>query len=258
MSKAIVAVLLPREHLPFIRHWCQYHIDQGWDDIYLYDNTGSTGSTRQSSIFSEGHLQSYQLDKRGNHYGNYTHGLSDKEVQSLFYKELEDIPISIIPWQPKNNKGEIIHGQVEAYVDFIRNYSHNVDWAAFIDADEYLYKGNGLRWVELLNKSSQLNCSRIVLSGVSYESRWDKNGSPKNLEDLKCIEEQNQGYKNIVVPSEVVRADIHFNWKMRNDIHIDANIHQYGFKHYNKSSESLNLMVSQNRPYPNLDESIEI
>ncbi len=27
--RAVVAVLLPREHLPFIRDWCLHHIEQG-------------------------------------------------------------------------------------------------------------------------------------------------------------------------------------------------------------------------------------
>ncbi|MGV0153078.1 hypothetical protein ACSW29_07050 [Rhodococcus sp. GB-02] len=46
--------------------------------------------------------------------------------------------MTIIDWQPRDAESRIAHGQVEAYVDYVRRYRDTVAWAALIDADEYL------------------------------------------------------------------------------------------------------------------------
>ena len=39
----IHSVLIIRENIPFLREWVIYHLNLGFDKIYLYDNTGSIG-----------------------------------------------------------------------------------------------------------------------------------------------------------------------------------------------------------------------
>lgn len=247
--KAVVAVLLPREHLPFIREWCLHHLSQGWE-VYLYDNTGSTGSTRASSVFKIGTLQKSGTDKRGANYLEYTKHLSDEAVSRKMHEELSNLDVTIIPWQPKNDEGYIIHGQVEAYVDFIRRYKNEIHWAAFIDADEYLTAGNGLNWDALIALAETASHYRLTINGIVYESRWTQDGKPRNVDSLSCSGEQltpdgYTGCKNIVRLNKVLAADIHWYWRMEGqDYRVAApDTAQYHFKHYKGKDANIKLSI---------------
>lgn len=247
--KAVVAVLLPREHLPFIREWCLHHLAQGWE-IYLYDNTGSTGSTRLSSVFKIGTLQKSGTDKRGVNYFNYTKHLSDEDVSLKMRELLSDLDVTIITWHPTNDEGHIIHGQVEAYVDFIRHYKNEINWAAFIDADEYLSAGTGMSWDSLIARAQTSNHYRVMINGVVYESRWTQDGEPQPLSVLRCGGEQltSDGYtgcKNIVRLDKVIAADIHWFWRIENENYTvaAADTAQYYFKHYKGKDANIKLNV---------------
>lgn len=244
IQKTVVAVLMPREHLPFIRQWCQHHLDQGWR-IFLYDNTGSQGSTRATSSFTSGRHQTEQTDKRGNRYGRHTEAMSDAEVQAAFRQEIAGLDVTMVPWQPLDpSSGRIVHGQVEAYVDFIRNHAEGVEWAAFIDADEYLHSGPGFDWDALLEEAGHRACHRIMIEGIIYESRWSPEGAPRPMTSLACSGAQSGGQKNIVRPSMTLRADIHWGWQMRDgNEHATPDIIQYHFRHYNGLGPALRLKI---------------
>lgn len=255
---AIVAVILPREHLPYIRQWCLHHLAQGWS-IHLYNNQGSTGSLRKSSQFAGGNFQRKQVDKRGHAYGRHTEHLSDAEVLEAFRDEIAGLGVTLTEWQPRAADGRIVHGQVEAYVDFIRRERENVDWAAFIDADEYLRHAPGLGWDEILTSMARRSCHRLVLGGVTYESRWSSGGEPRRLEDLKCCGTQKGGEKNIVRLTEVLQADIHYNWTMEDgDHHARADIHQFWFDHYRQKNSDLQLKIRSGGMRTSWDESLAV
>ncbi|WP_448951450.1 glycosyltransferase family 92 protein [Labrys neptuniae] len=238
IRKAVVAVLLAREHLPFIRGWVTHHLAQGWE-VFLYDNTGSQGSSRKSSVFSSGVLQSEGRDKRGNRYLAYTRHLSDTHVIQALRYELADLPVTIKAWRPLDENGVHVHGQVEAYVDFIQTYRNSIDWAVFVDADEYLEAAAGWNWQDLIEEVEAKDCFRIHLGGHHYESRWSADGHPRPLDELshcglQIMNGKSIGGKNLVKLSKVIRADIHWNWVMSgvNKCAIPNLIHYY-FKHYN-------------------------
>jgi hypothetical protein len=263
-TRAVVAVFLPREHLPFIRGWCEHHVAQGWS-VVLYDNTGSVGSERKSSTFKTGRLQSSGRDKRGNNYAAYTAHLTDAEVQAATVDALAGIPVDLRLWQPRNGAGEIIHGQVEAYVDFIRRSRGTIDWAAFIDADEYLDHGAAFSWDELLSGLLAIDCYRALLQGQLYESRWTAAGDPRAVESLKCAGLQSEE-GSVVAPKSLVRldkvltADIHWGWRLEGantTCLIDAL--QFHFRHYRAERIALNLKPKvRPMPSPDTDESISI
>lgn len=236
--KAVIAVLLAREHLPFIRGWAQHHLAQGWQ-VYIYDNTGSRGSNRKGSVFASSIPQCSGMDKRGNFYAAYSSHLGDNAVRQELLKALEGLPVTVVAWRPRNAEGLQIHGQVEAYVDFIRTQKERFDWAAFIDADEYLETAAGFSWDGLIRTVESMGCFRIVIEGHQYESRWTIDGKPRSLQSLRCCGMQNRigeivGSKNIVKISQVLRADIHWMWKMSGgNLHARPDILQYYFKHYN-------------------------
>ena len=244
-KRVVVAVMLAREHLPFIRGWCEHHVAQGWS-ICLYDNSGSTGSNRESSIFSKGYLQRSGYDKRGRNYAAYTADLSDADVRQALLHELRGLPVELCDWHPRNAEGDVIHGQVAAYVDFIRRYRARVDWAAFIDCDEYLQTGAGLSWTQLLHELNGISIHRALLRGITYGARWSENGRPLPLESLPCGGEQERtgepynGCKNIVRLSQVERADIHWYWQMTGGNRMAVlDAAQFHFKHYKLAEQPL-------------------
>lgn len=161
-TRTVVAILLPREHLPFVRDWCIHHIEQGWN-VVLYDNTGSVGSTRPTSSFNVERWHGRDVDKRGNNYGTHTADLTDAKAKTALLYEVRDLPVTVVDWQPRDEKVRIVHGQVEAYIDYIVRFRDTVSWAAFIDADEYLQCAPALTWDELLLSATEQDCSRILL-----------------------------------------------------------------------------------------------
>lgn len=233
MRRVVVAVLIAQEHLPFIRDWCNHHLVQGWDHIHLYDNTGSRGSARRSSVFQKGVLQRSRSDKRGLPYPAATRHLDDETASALLVEAVRDLPVTIHPWKPVVN-GIVMHHQAEAYADFIRRHRGRQPelWAAFIDADEYLDRAPGHEWDDLLRLAEQSDAARIQLSGIRYESRIDHSGTLRQP-PLRCCGLQSQGNKNIVAIDHALTADIHWGWTTHNNRMILPDVSQFHFKHYN-------------------------
>ncbi|MCJ0902064.1 glycosyltransferase family 92 protein [Rhodococcus sp. ARC_M6] len=257
-KRTVVAVLLPREHLPFIRDWCLHHIEQGWE-IALYDNTGSVGSTRETSTFSLARWHGRNEDKRGNSYGTFTEALSDHDVQDALRHELRDLPVTIFEWQPRDPEGRVVHGQVEAYVDYITKFRDTATWTAFIDADEYLQCAPGLDWDELLHRAAEQDCHRILLDALAYEPRWTKDGQPRDVGTLNCLGLQKNGSKNILQLPYALKADIHWNWKTTGtDTLIRPDRALYSFRHHGGDGGAIDYTPRQNFGPPDLDECFDI
>lgn len=238
-SAAVVAVLLPREHLPYIRDWCKHHCDAGFS-VVLYDNSGSVGSLRQTSAFHPNWRPAAGSTKSGARYGAYSAHLTDDQVSQELLDQVAGLPVTVIPWRPRDAEGRIVHGQVEAYVDFIRRASTTIRWAAFIDADEYLTAADGMGWPELLDAADAAGYSRIVLSAETYQERWSDTGEPRPLSTLTSRGSQVQGNKNLVRIGDVERADIHWSWTMTTAAPlVYPDERQYYFKHYNGRSAAV-------------------
>jgi hypothetical protein len=257
--RAVVAVMLPREHLPFIRDWCRNNAEQGWE-TFLYDNTGSIGATRVTGTYNTTRWSPSGRDARGHDYGAYTSTLTDDEVQDELQRSVRGLPVTIVRWDPRDSDGNVLFEQVEAYVDFIRRYRTRIDWAAFLDCDEYLYSSPGFTWDELLAAAADAGCHRILLQGTSAESRWTADGVPRAVETLRSASLQEGGHKNIVRLSEVLRADIHWAWSLRGEpIRAEPDPRQFGFRHYNLPDQpDLGLEVVRGELRTFIDESVAI
>lgn len=231
IRKAVVAVMLAREHLPFIEGWCEHHLAQGFT-VHLYDNTGSTGSARRTSSFAQKPWVRERTDKRKRPYGRYTELMTDEEVSRALSIKLARLQgVTVERWQPVVD-GRIVHGQVEAYADFIRRFRGEIDWAAFIDCDEYLEARGGWGWDELLAKADE--SGRVRILGDSWECRWNEDGTPRHINELRLVEPQGTGgVKNLVKLSEVEWADLHSYWQLRDrDWCHEADPKFFGFRHH--------------------------
>lgn len=258
MQKEIVTVLISQEHLPLIKDWCEHHLNQGWNRITIYDNCGSRSSTRSTTVYRMGHPQTNKISKNGIPYPTSSRFLTDDDSHQELIEELKDLPVEIIRWNYDIN-GVIYHNQVEAYVDFIKRKRDSVEWAAFIDADEYLCCGEGCKWDEILEIADKEDIPRIILSGVSFQHRVNMKGSIINRLDLKCIGTQLQSNKNIINLKNVVTADVHWEWKFKHsEKYIIPNIYQFYYKHYNRSNFQYRYVISDRSLKCKISEGINI
>ena len=96
---SIQTVFLLKENIPFLREWIVYHLNLGFDKIYLYDNIGSIGRNGSSKDVNKYNMN---FDKLIN--------LSDEQINEEMKNIINEFPNNIVyvKWQPKNDKGEII------------------------------------------------------------------------------------------------------------------------------------------------------
>lgn len=241
----VCAVCIPRESYYWLFDWIDHHVKAGASKVVIYDNTGSQGSARRSSMFSTGKLQQKGESKRGERYGELTAHLSDEQIQ----QDLRDLAkgyldkVEIVAWQPRHpEKGYIVHGQVEAYVDFIRRYRGVLRWGAFLDLDEYLYCRPGLSIGSVIDQleSKYAKVSLVQLKSLRFECRWGDSG-PKDITRMTGhapIKHGNE--KNFARLADVTHANIHWDWKLapgcsRGMMHPS----DFAFCHYNQKPEDL-------------------
>jgi len=254
VRRAVVAVLLPRDHLPFIRDWSKHHRDQGWE-VCLLDNTGSVGSVRHTSAHRRDLLARRQ---RPSHH-SYTQAMDDGEVTRALRALVDDLGVMVQAWQPKAEDGEVVHGQAEAYARFIEANRAFVDWAAFIDADEYLCAGSSRDWDDLLDRSEAQGCPRILLDAVRYERRWSEQGLPRSVPTLQATSIQHGGSKNLVKLRDVTRADVHWAWEFgENDLYANPDRLAFGFRHYRDGGKVDDLRLSRRKLSTWIDESVAV
>jgi hypothetical protein len=100
----IQSVLIIKENIPFLREWIIYHINLGFDKIYLYDNTGSIGIDGSTTN-----------NNKYNFNFNEIINLNDSRLEQELNNIINDFKdyIVYLKWQPKDDKGNIIYGQPE-------------------------------------------------------------------------------------------------------------------------------------------------
>jgi hypothetical protein len=240
-SWGVCAVAIPRESYYWLKDWIRHHVDAGASRVVIYDNTGSTGSTRPLTAFASGKLQQEQKSKRGEAYGKLTAHVTDGQIR----QELEEIAASfegkveIITWQPRHPEtGVIIHGQVEAYCDFIRRHRKQLGWGAFLDLDEYLYCAPGLAVSGIIQQvESELpNVSVIQIRPWRFESRWNDSG-PNEISGLTkhTLIDGATTSKSFVRLQDVTHANIHLQWEIQEGcFRVFAVPGDFAFCHYNQ------------------------
>lgn len=99
MKSAICAVA--RNENDYLLEWIEYHLDMGFDKIFLYDNNNP----------------------------------SDDSVYTLLSSYISEQKVKIIDYRGRKNF------QLEAYNECYNNYGLSFDWIAFIDLDEFITFG---------------------------------------------------------------------------------------------------------------------
>lgn len=210
---AVVAVSIPRENIDWIEEWVMHHIKLGASKVVLYDNTGSTGSDRWSSIFAHTELSLSGIDKRGRNYKEETKDISDSEIIE-YLTELEkktDGVFERVVWQPIGKRGNIVHGQAEAYADFIRKNKDVYEWGAFIDVDEFIRIQDGHSLINTLESSPSLVSSIHLMNIRSKKLHAYPKGSIPDTIPVMSV--RASGYpKTLARLNKIHGSNVHVNW----------------------------------------------
>lgn len=98
MNIAIQTMFLPRQNILYLEEWLLYHTFLGFDNFYLYDNTGS-----ENKKYGSGHTYNY-FDDSKDRYGNQiiSKNISDELIKKYLMKILNKFKVTIIKWPSKN------------------------------------------------------------------------------------------------------------------------------------------------------------
>jgi len=98
----VAVCVIARSEDNYINEWCHYHLDLGFDHIYIYDNNNA----------------------------------EDPDIRNFIDKDIMDY-ITIVDVQ-----GQFGHSaQTQWYMSFYDEYKNTFDWCAFFDVDEFLDLG---------------------------------------------------------------------------------------------------------------------
>ncbi|NOY16676.1 MAG: glycosyltransferase family 92 protein [Gammaproteobacteria bacterium] len=235
---AIHTVFLPRENLFFIKEWLAYHTYIGIDHFYLYDNTGSIGRGGSTPARNKYGIDFYTL----------TAALSDAEVGAILNEILAEFGdhCTLIEWQPRDEKGQVVYGCEESIIHCMYNYSRDVKWLCAIDMDEFLYSPCNEPLDSLLDWLEDKGHSQCVLLQKKFEDRFlhlDK--LVTNIENcIEGIDTAIWGPKNIILTDafypDGIQSIHNIPVRFGSSHWIDTN--RLRFNHYNVNGWQLNWM----------------
>jgi hypothetical protein len=208
----IQTVLIIKENIPFLREWIIYHLNLGFDKIYLYDNTGSVGIDGSSK---ENNKYNFKFDEiiKLNDIEN------EKELQNIINDFKEHIVY--VKWQPKNKDGKIIYGQNESIIDYINKLvpDEYVTYTAYTDVDEFIFSPSNINLKQFIKEKYQNDVNKIIITQKKFIDRFCA-GPKKIINMVNTIENINTNewaYKNIINNSAI-------------DVNNISTIHEIGIK----------------------------
>ncbi len=233
----IQTVLIIKENIPFLREWIIYHLNLGFDKIYLYDNTGSIGIDDSST--------------NNNKYNFKFNEIINIDVDNELNKILNDFKDNVIyvKWQPKDENGNIIYGQNESIGDYIKKYhtdNDTVTYTAYIDVDEFIFSPDNVNVKSLIIDKHNNDFSRIIIQQKKFIDRFC-GGAKKVIDMVNTIENidtSSWGPKNIIDNSKINIdniVNIHIiNVKEGNTETLPQHILR--FNHYNINNKQIKWM----------------
>jgi hypothetical protein len=235
LKLAIHTVLIMKENMPYLREWIVYHINLGFDKIYLYDNTGSIG--RDGS------------DKNKNKYNiNFVEliNLTDEEVDKELQNILNDYKDNLIyiKWTPRDENNNIVYGYNESIIDYIKKYSSENDYTSFIDADEFIFSKNNL---DLKQYILENGADKFKMLQKKFIDRFCSKNK-KVIEMTECIDNINTdgwAIKTIIKNNKINISSMDFNMHtipIKTNNIKKINIDDFRFNHYNVNNKQIEWM----------------
>jgi hypothetical protein len=244
MRISAVCVFHGRENFLWLEEWARHHLNQGMESIYLYDNSKS-----ERDLVLINNLRA-NWDER-------LKGFTDGEIWDIIRSLSDKFPtgkVRLIEWSPRDKDGRIGHRQEAAYAHFVRHNGKETDWAAFIDADEYLFSPN---LVQFVRDRDAEGYNRIILDLVLYKSRWAWEGMgwiPSCMDICEHLHSNClHGNKNLYKTSDVIQPAIHrhpvFRQKIKEwrDGRLGQHIDTIWFNHYQATPFKLQEYYIKNK-----------
>jgi hypothetical protein len=175
MKIGITSVLIMKENILFLEEWIDYHINLGFDNIFLYDN--SKVQKRNNFNSNNEKLIPQKTNKYGIKYDEIV-PLTKEQIDEIIEKLKQKYKnkVYFTEWSPKDKDGFVLHNQREAHVDCLNKLkkSNIVDWCASIDIDEFIVidNGNTSNIKSILNKLDP-NITSIKISQIRFETRFN-------------------------------------------------------------------------------------
>lgn len=238
IALSIHTVFVLRENILFLEEWMDYHLASGFEKIYLYDNSNSIGNGESTN----------EKNKYNYNFKDITRHISEDELNHQLSALLKKFGTHVIysKWEPKDSDGRIIYGQQESIVSYFNNYTHESDWTAFIDIDEFIYSREPLR--EVIAEYDRCGVGDIMILQKKFDDRFNNIGIPV-IQITDCIEGIDTlgwGAKHIIknICFEIKKKDywnIH-SLPTENCTRIITNLQDLRFNHYNVNEIQLRWM----------------
>ncbi len=226
-------VFILKENIPFLREWIIYHLNLGFDKIYLYDNTGSIGRDSSTQSKNKYNIDFDKLVKMDDI-------IINNEMTSII-NDFKD-NIEYIKWQPIDENNDIVYGYMESIGHYIKKYGQDMDYTAYIDIDEFIFSNSNLNIKEyIVNK----NVDKFVIYQKKFLDRFCAN--KKYVIDIyDCINIDTSAWG----PKNIIKNDM-LNIKETDNMHtlgIISNsiyhvpLEDFRFNHYNVNKKQIEWM----------------
>jgi len=120
---------ISRDEAEYLPEWIEFHINQGIEHIYLYDN------------------------------------LTKRDLQEVLRAYVEKGLIDIVPW-PYEHHDDPSWANITAYKNYLHLYGKETEWCAFIDTDEFLFCPDGKNLKEFLR--SYKRYQEVMVCWIMY------------------------------------------------------------------------------------------
>jgi hypothetical protein len=240
----IQTVLIIKENIPFLREWIIYHLNLGFDKIYLYDNTGSIGYDSSTNKNNKYNFNFNEIIEK-----------NEDDIQEELNSIINDFKDNIIyvKWQPKDKDGNIIYGQDESIVHYVNNLPQSeinnekvFTYTAFIDVDEFIFSPDNINLNNFIKEKYNEGVNRLIIQQKKFIDRFC--GGNKKIIDMhntiENIDTTHWAPKNIVNNKYLDTTKIStihvIEVKEGKTLTLPQNILR--FNHYNINNKQINWM----------------
>lgn len=163
-------VYIPREHIVFLEEWLDYHIAQGVDHFYMYDNTGSIGD----KLSSYKNVNQTGKCKRGYDIGSITNKLTDDQINEIQFEIFNKYPgkVTHMMWPPREPGKTVYYMQNPGIRHCIVNNVDKTDWLYCLDIDELFFSPAGITLRECVNIIDDLGYSAMAMTCRNFLNRY--------------------------------------------------------------------------------------
>ena len=163
-----------KENIMFLEEWIDYHLNLGYDKIYLYDN--SKVKKKSDYDMNNPKLIPSKINKYGISYDTIVKLTNEDILEIIEHIKNKYVDrVYIIEWSPIDENGLVCYNQVEAYYDGLERLKEDhIDWCTIIDIDEFVIINNGKNEniKEYINKLDE-NITNIQMSQIRFDTRFN-------------------------------------------------------------------------------------